>query len=65
MKSTRWTVAPCPVDHPDAVTVIRAYLTEIVERYYGRATTEAEVDQVLAAEPADGLETFLVARQDG
>jgi GNAT superfamily N-acetyltransferase len=63
MGTHEWTVTPVPVDHPDAVAVVRAYLTELVGRYYGRAATAAEVDQVLRAEPATGLATFLVARQ--
>ncbi|MFE0464282.1 GNAT family N-acetyltransferase [Kitasatospora sp. NPDC058965] len=65
MSNGEWTVTPVPVDHPDAVAVVRAYLTEIVGRYWGRPATGAEVDQVLREEPSTGLETFLIARQGG
>lgn len=60
-----WTIEPTPVDHPEAVALLRAYLTEIVGRYYRRPATEAEVDQVEEWEPATGLAAFLVARLDG
>ncbi|GAA1969977.1 GNAT family N-acetyltransferase [Kitasatospora viridis] len=62
MDTNAWTFEPTPVDHPDAVAVLRDYLIEMIERYHGRPTTAAEVDEVVAAEPAAGLAEFLLAR---
>ncbi len=53
--------------------MLRAYFTEIVDRYHrlhdGRAGTAAEVDNALAAEPSGHLAppggVFLVARHRG
>ncbi|MBB5800619.1 GNAT superfamily N-acetyltransferase [Saccharothrix ecbatanensis] len=62
---TSWTVQPEPVDSPLAVAVIRTYLADIIERYYGRPATSDEVDQAIADDPTDDLAVFLVARRDG
>jgi ribosomal protein S18 acetylase RimI-like enzyme len=43
---------------PDSVNsrqALRAYFTEIVERYQGRPTNDAEIDQVLVDETSDDL----------
>ncbi|MFE0027778.1 GNAT family N-acetyltransferase [Amycolatopsis sp. NPDC059021] len=53
--SERWTIAPSAVDHPDAVAVLREYMTDIASRYYGRPATTAEVDIALAEDPTDDL----------
>ncbi|WP_329181142.1 GNAT family N-acetyltransferase [Streptomyces sp. NBC_01477] len=64
-----WTTAPLPVSHPDAVTLIRRYYTELIIRYYGRPTDDAEVSAVIAQEPSDDLALptgiFAVARIGG
>jgi GNAT superfamily N-acetyltransferase len=65
MNANSWRIEPTPVDHPDAVAVLRAYMTEMIVRYYDRPTTDAEVDQVLTEEPATGLSDFLLARDGG
>jgi len=60
-----WTARAEPVDSPDSAALIRAYFTDIVERYYRRAATAAEIDDTLTEFPATGLATFLVLRADG
>ncbi|BBB01633.1 putative acetyltransferase [Actinacidiphila reveromycinica] len=63
------TTGPHPVTAPESRLLLRRYYTELVSRYYGRATDDAEVDAVLAQEPSDDLARptgeFLVARIDG
>ncbi|MFG1806682.1 GNAT family N-acetyltransferase [Streptomyces sp. NPDC049040] len=63
------TTAPVPVSHPDAVTLIRRYYAELISRYYGRPTDDAEISEVIGEEPSDDLVPptgiFLVARTDG
>lgn len=62
-----WSIAPAPVDDPDARTVLHAYLDELISRYYGRPAEEAEI----AHEAGDGADllgdrgVFLVARAGG
>src|SRR5690242_6043496 len=58
-------VRPRPVDDPDAVAIIRAYLTEVVDRYFGRPMPASRVDQALADEPATDVAVLLVAYRDG
>lgn len=64
-----WTVAPHPVTAPESAALLRGYYTELIERYHGRPTDDAEVDRVLAEEPSDDLVLptgeFLVARGRG
>jgi GNAT superfamily N-acetyltransferase len=64
-----WTAAPLPVSHPAAADLLRRYYTELIVRYYGRPTGDAEVAEVLAEEPSDDLARptgeFLVARLAG
>lgn len=55
VRTSEWTVAATPVDHPDAAAVLRAYYDDIVGRYYGRPATTAEVDTAMADEPSDDL----------
>jgi GNAT superfamily N-acetyltransferase len=52
---------PLPVDAADSVALLRAYYTEIVDRYHGRPMPADVVDAVLAADPSDDLTVFLVA----
>ncbi|WP_354640722.1 GNAT family N-acetyltransferase [Kitasatospora camelliae] len=62
-----WTIAPVPVDHPEAIGLLHRYLDELISRYYGRP---AEWSEVLA-ETADNTDlldprgVFLVARSGG
>jgi GNAT superfamily N-acetyltransferase len=58
-------LAAVPVNGPEAVDLLRAYMTEMVARFNGRPATADEVDAVLAEDPSDGFATFLVARLDG
>jgi GNAT superfamily N-acetyltransferase len=58
-------IVATPVDAPEAVDLLRAYMTEMVARYQGRPAREDEVDAVLAEDPSDGLATFLIAHLDG
>lgn len=64
-----WTAAPHPVSDPESAALLRRYYTELIIRYYGRPTDDAEVAAVLAEEPSDDLAPptgeFLVARLDG
>jgi GNAT superfamily N-acetyltransferase len=68
-RAAGWTVAPHPVTAPESAALLRGYYTELIERYHGRPTDDAEVDQVLAEEPSDDLVLpggeFLVARRGG
>ncbi|PRY18776.1 GNAT family N-acetyltransferase [Pseudosporangium ferrugineum] len=54
-----------PVGDPDAVAIVRSYLTEIVDRYHGRPMPATLVDRVLAEEPPGGVAVLLVAYRDG
>ncbi|UGY95220.1 GNAT family N-acetyltransferase [Streptomyces gobiensis] len=69
MVRVNWTIAPAPVDGPEAFDMLRSYYADIVGRYYGRAATEREVAEAMADEPSGVLAPptgeFLFARQDG
>jgi GNAT superfamily N-acetyltransferase len=64
-----WDIAPAAVDSAEAAAVLRAYTTEMADRYYGRPATAAEVDAALAEDPSDDLVpphgVFLLARSGG
>ncbi|MGW7101611.1 GNAT family N-acetyltransferase [Streptomyces sp. NPDC054838] len=64
-----WQVAPEPFTTADATALRRAYYAEVAGRYWRRPVTEAEIDQGLCDDPADGLAlptgAFLVGRYDG
>ncbi len=64
-----WTITETPVDHPDAVALMREYMDEVASRYYGRSVTEAELTHYLAEEPGTDLVpptgAFLVGRRGG
>lgn len=66
VRDQHWTIAPFPVDHPDAVGVLRRYFAEMVSRYYRRAAIDGEVDAALAEDPSHDLvppsALFLLAR---
>ena len=59
-----WSITAVPVDHPDSLTVLHAYLDELISRYYGRPAEKAEIAQ----EAGDGADllgdrgVFLLAR---
>ncbi|MER5781609.1 GNAT family N-acetyltransferase [Streptomyces mobaraensis] len=67
------TVTPHPVASPEAALVLRAYLTDVADRWYllhhGRTTTSEEVERHLAEDPSDDLVppdgVFLLARLGG
>jgi GNAT superfamily N-acetyltransferase len=59
------TIRAVPVDAPDAVALIRTYMTEIVHRYHGDPMPASTVDAALADEPADDVAVLLVAYRDG
>ncbi|GAA2143990.1 hypothetical protein GCM10009760_30980 [Kitasatospora kazusensis] len=42
-----WTITPTPVGDPAAAGLLRAYLDELISRYYGRPALEAEILQEL------------------
>ncbi|MEV8477662.1 GNAT family N-acetyltransferase [Streptomyces sp. NPDC051173] len=68
-----WTVAPQSVRSPEAVALMRDYMTEIADRYFllheGRTTMPEEIEGYVAEEPHDDLVppegVLLVARQGG
>ncbi|GAA4999720.1 GNAT family N-acetyltransferase [Kitasatospora paranensis] len=61
-----WTVTPTPVDHPDADALLRAYLDELISRYYGRPAEPAEVTHVLGdGDDLRGSRGFLLVARDG
>lgn len=53
----------------NADAIVRAYLTEVASRWYGRPAIAADVDHALRDEPYDDLDgdtgVFLVAYDDG
>ncbi|MET8678243.1 GNAT family N-acetyltransferase [Streptomyces sp. NPDC004647] len=61
-----WSVAREPVGSAVAAELLRTYYTEVSDRYYGRPTTEAEIEQGLTDDPSDDLAPptgeFLAAR---
>lgn len=59
-----WTVREEPPDSPEAVALLRSYFGEPTVRFFGRATTEEEIDQTLAEYPSTGLGAFFVLRAD-
>lgn len=69
MPSITWTIAPEPVGCADAAELHRAYIEDIVGRYYGRPATREEIDQELAGTPASDLVpprgVLLIARESG
>jgi ribosomal protein S18 acetylase RimI-like enzyme len=70
LRAAGWTAAPHPVSDPESAALLRAYYTELIERFYGRPTDEEELGAVLAEEPSDDLTAptgaFFVARwEDG
>ncbi|MFI9061667.1 GNAT family N-acetyltransferase [Streptomyces sp. NPDC053429] len=64
-----WQVAPEPFTTADATALRRAYYAEVAGRYWRRSVTEAEIDEGLRDDPADGLAPptgrFVVGRYDG
>ncbi|MEV8548434.1 GNAT family N-acetyltransferase [Streptomyces glaucescens] len=71
--TTAWTVAPEPVDSPDALALWRAYYTEVSDRWYllreDRRTDPDELEREIAAGAEGGLTPpdgrLLVARYGG
>ncbi|MGW2368311.1 GNAT family N-acetyltransferase [Streptomyces sp. NPDC001667] len=68
-----WTVAPQPVRSPEAVDLMRDYMTEVADRWFllheGRITTPEEIEGYVAQEAHDDLApprgVLLTARRDG
>lgn len=58
-------IRPSAVDAPEAVALVRSYLTEMVDRYYGKPMPSTVVDEALADEPADDLAVLLIAYREG
>ncbi|MEU7134084.1 GNAT family N-acetyltransferase [Streptomyces sp. NPDC046261] len=54
-----WSVAPQPVGSPESAALLRAYLTDVADRWYrlhhGRTTTPEEIERHLAEDPSDDL----------
>lgn len=67
-ETTPVTISPVSLADPEAHDVLRAYLAEIVSRYWGRPATAAEVDREMVEDPSDDLApptgTFLLARDE-
>ncbi|MGF6887237.1 GNAT superfamily N-acetyltransferase [Nocardia sp. GAS34] len=68
--SAPWTVEPAEPRSPEAAAILRLYLAEMISRYYGRPTDDAEIDRHLAdgydsddLTPPTGL--LLLARRTG
>jgi GNAT superfamily N-acetyltransferase len=68
--SAPWSVEPTEPRSPEAATVLRLYLAEMISRYYGRPTDDTEIDRHLADGhdsddliPPTGL--LLLARRSG
>ncbi|MCG5435810.1 GNAT family N-acetyltransferase [Micromonospora foliorum] len=50
-----WTTTPSRPDHPDAVLLLREFMSEMVVRYHRRPALPGEVDAALAEMPSDDL----------
>ncbi|MFI6258462.1 GNAT family N-acetyltransferase [Micromonospora zamorensis] len=50
-----WTTSVSRPDQPDAVLLLREYMTEMVVRYHRRPALPGEVDDALAEMPSDDL----------
>ncbi|MEU4531971.1 GNAT family N-acetyltransferase [Micromonospora ureilytica] len=50
-----WATTAVQPDHPDAVLLLREYMTEMVVRYHRRPARPGEVDAALAEMPSDDL----------
>ncbi|MEV4130454.1 GNAT family N-acetyltransferase [Nocardia sp. NPDC049707] len=68
--SAPWSVEPADPRSPEAAAILRLYLAEMICRYYGRPTDNAEIDRHLAEghdsddlTPPTGL--LLLARRSG
>jgi GNAT superfamily N-acetyltransferase len=55
------TIRTAEPEAPDAVALVRSYLSEMVDRYHGRPMPASAVDEALADEPADDVAVLLVA----
>ncbi|RKT53978.1 ribosomal protein S18 acetylase RimI-like enzyme [Saccharothrix australiensis] len=62
---TTWTVRAVDPEGTEAQTLIRTYLADIIERYYGRPATADEVAGAIADDPTDDLSAFFVGSVDG
>ncbi|MEV0408502.1 GNAT family N-acetyltransferase [Actinoallomurus sp. NPDC050550] len=66
---TTWTLAPEPVESPDATRLRREYYAEVASRYWKRPATPQEVDEGLAGDGAELLVPpagqFVVGRYGG
>jgi GNAT superfamily N-acetyltransferase len=60
-----WTITSVPVTDPIAVAMQREYLTDIIDRYYGRPALESDVDDAMADDPVEHVAAFLLASYDG
>lgn len=61
-----WQISARPVDGPDARTVLRAYMDELISRYHGRPAEEAEITHEMEddADLRDGRGVLLLARAE-
>lgn len=50
-----WTTSVSRPDQPDAVLLLREYMTEMVVRYHRRPAVPSEIDKALAEMPSDDL----------
>ncbi|SCF11420.1 Ribosomal protein S18 acetylase RimI [Micromonospora viridifaciens] len=66
---TTWTVCLTPPDAPEAATLLREYMAEMVRRWHGRPERPAEVTEALAEMPSDDLARptglLVLAHRDG
>jgi GNAT superfamily N-acetyltransferase len=65
-----WTIEQVEPASPEAAAILREYLAEMITRYFGRCTDDAEIDHYLSdghdsddLTPPTGL--LLLARRDG
>jgi GNAT superfamily N-acetyltransferase len=69
MSGMSWTIGPEAAGSEDASALHRAYVDEVVSRYYGRPATREEVDEELAGMSAAELTpprgVLLIARDRG
>jgi GNAT superfamily N-acetyltransferase len=66
---TTWTLAPEPVESPEATRLRREYYADVASRYWKRPATPEEVDEGLAGDGAELLTPptgqFVVGRYGG
>jgi GNAT superfamily N-acetyltransferase len=60
-----WSVHEVPVEDPEAIALLRAFMQELIDRYNGRPMPAWEVDAQYEIDPNTNIVAFFVGRYDG